>query len=241
MRQQNPPIFQALVSNVPEVNWETPKLRGAEMKRLLLSMLLAFAALQPLACMAQTTLFKFNQDGEFASISQSIDQHSSFSLSVSRNFTTGVGTTASLSYTSLTFAPDFSSLTVTQIIGVIPGSAFTGQNIQNLTLSFDTSQLDPNNSFSQTCTIDLSNTAGSACVSAPAGTIQLTFTQNGAQRTRVLAVGEEVTIGNFTERIHQRSDNSSANVSGTIFGATVSGGGATVGINHNTSLEFVRN
>ena len=210
------------------------------MKRLFVFTLFALAMLQPLAMTAQTSLFKFNQDGEFASISQSIDQHSSFSLSVSRNFTTGAGTTASLAYTALTFAPDFSTLTVTQIIGSIPGSAFTGQNTQNLMLSFDTSQLDPNNSFNQSCTINLNNTAGSACGPGPTGTIQLTFTENGMQRTRVLALGEEITVGNFTERIHQRSDNSSANVSGTIFGATVTGG-ATVGINHNTSLEFVKN
>jgi hypothetical protein len=210
------------------------------MKRLFLFALLALAVFQPLALTAQTSLFKFNQDGEFASVSQTVDQHSSFSLSVSRNFTTGSGTTASLVYTSLTFAPDFSTLTLTQIIGSIPGSAFTGQNTQNLTLSFDTSQLDAG-AFNQTCTINLSNTAGVACVPGPAGGIQLTFTENGGQRTRVLALGEEITIGNFTERIHQRSDNSTANVSGTIFGTDVSGGGATVGINHNSSMEFVKN
>jgi hypothetical protein len=72
------------------------------------------------------------------------------------------------------------------------------------------------------------------------GTIQLNFTENGAQRTRILALGQETTIGAFTTRIHQRSDNSSANVTGTVFGVTASGA-ATVGINHSSSLEFIRN
>jgi len=74
-----------------------------------------------------------------------------------------------------------------------------------------------------------------------AGSISLTFTQNGVSRARVFALGEEITIGNFTTRIHQRSDNSSANVSGSIFGASVSGSGATVGVNHNSSLELIKN
>ena len=56
----------------------------------------------------------------------------------------------------------------------------------------------------------------------------------------VLALGEEITIGAFTTRIHQRSDNSSANVTGTVFGVTASGA-ATVGVNHSSSLEFIRN
>jgi len=126
-------------------------------------------------------------------------------------------------------------------VGAIPAADLTGQNTQNLAFNFSTSDLDPATSFSQTCTIDLTNLGNSTCGAGPTGTISLSFTQNGISRTRVLALGEEVTVGNFTTRIHQRSDNSSANVSGTIFGTSVSGGGATVGVNHNSSLEFVRN
>jgi len=211
------------------------------MKRVLLLILLVFALFQAQALMAQTTLFKFNQDGEFAFLDQSIDQHTSIRVTVARNSSTGATPTASLSFALLTFSQDFSTLTVTQIAGSIPGSAFAGQNTQNLTLNLDTSQLDPTASLNQTCTIPLSNTGGLSCVPGPSGNIQLTFTENGFQRPRVLAFGAEFTNSIFTERIHQRSDNGSANFSGTVFGLTVSGGGATVGINHNSSLEFVRN
>ena len=211
------------------------------MKRLFLVTLLALIVAAPIAVNAQTTMFKFSQDGEFASISQSIDQNSSFSLSVSRNASTGAVTTASISYLSFDFDTANNLLTVNQIVGTIPAADFTGQNVQNLALNFNTADLDPTTSFSQTCIIDLTNTGNTTCGAGPTGSISLTFTQNGVTRTRLLALGEEVTVGNFTTRIHQRSDNASANVSGSIFGTGVSGGGATVGINHNSSLEFVRN
>lgn len=209
------------------------------MKRTFVSTLLTLTMLAPLALSAQTTMFKFNQDGEFASLNQSTDPNNSFSLSVSRNFTTTAGSSASMTFTGFSFAPDFSTVTVTQIVGAIPSTDFTGQNTQNLALSFDTSQLDPATSFSQTCTVDLF-TFTLTCGPLPPGTIQLNFTENGAQRTRILALGQETTIGNFTTRVHQRSDNSSANVTGTVFGVTAAGA-ATVGINHSSSLEFIRN
>jgi hypothetical protein len=210
------------------------------MKGIFVSTLLTLTMLTPLALSAQTTVLKFNQDGEFASINQSTDPSLSFSLNVSRNFSTGAGTSASISYVSFSFAPDNSTVTVTQIVGAIPSTAFTGQNVQNLSLNLDLSQLDPTGSVSQTCVIDL-NLLTVACGPGPTGTMQLNFTQNGASRTRILALGQEITIGNFTTRVHQRSDNSSANVTGTVFGTPVSSSGATVGINHNSSLELIRN
>jgi len=211
------------------------------MKRLFLAALLTVVVITPVALSAQTTKFKFSQDGEFASLTQSPDPNSSISLSVSRNSSTGTPTTASISFVSFTFDNVNSILTVSQIIGNIPAADFTGQNVQNLTLNFNTGDLDPATSFSQTCTIDLTNTANTTCGAGPTGAISLSFTQNGVSRVRVLALGEEITVGNFTTRIHQRSDNSTANVTGSIFGTSVSGGGATVGINHNSSMEFIQN
>lgn len=209
------------------------------MKRQFVFTLLTLMLLAPLALTAQTTMFKFHQDGEFASLNQSTDVNNSFSLSVSRNFTTAAGDSASLTYTGFSFSPDFTSLTVTQIVGTIPATDFTGQNTQNLALSFNTTDLDPTTSFSQTCVVDLS-TFTLSCGAITPGTIQLSFRENGAQRTRVLALGEEITTGAFTTRIHQRSDNSTANVTGTVFGVTASGA-ATVGVNHSSTLEFIRN
>lgn len=201
--------------------------------------LIAFSLLAGLALTAQTAHLTFNQDAEFASISQSTGPNSSFSLSVSRNSTTTSGAAASLTYFAFSF-PDPDTLNFVEIVGNIPASAFTGQNTQNLVLDFDTSQLDPTTSFSESCTFDLTTTS-LTCGPAPQGVINLSFTENGLNRSRTLALGQEITFGPVTTRIHQRSDNSSASVQGTIFGTPLSSGGATVGINHNSTLEFIRN
>ena len=209
------------------------------MKRMFVVPLLTLMVLAPVASSAQNTHLKFNQDGEFASFSLSTDPSSSLTFSVSRNSSTGAGTTASINYLSFNFSSDFSSLTIVQIVGAIPAAAFTGQNTQNLTLNLDMSQLDPATSVSQTCVLDVI-TFDITCGPGPTGSMQLDFRENGVTRTRVLALGEEITVGPFTTRIHQRSDNSSATFSGTIFGTPVSGS-ATVGINHNSSIEHIRN
>jgi len=200
-----------------------------------------FMAFLPLAMIGQNQHFKFNQDGEFASLSANTSPNSNFTLQVSRGFSTASGTSASISYTSFDIAPDFSSFTVIQITGAIPSSALTGQNTQSLVLNLDTtSQLDPNSSINQSCFVDFINFIVT-CVAGPQGVIHLEFQENGVQRTRVLALGEEITTGPITTRIHQRSDNSTANAQGSIFGTPVSSGSATVGINHNSSIEVIRN
>jgi hypothetical protein len=204
-------------------------------KRLIVITCMVFL---PMATMAQVQHFHFTQNGEFASVAEPTGPGSNFSLTVSRNSDNG-GTTATLNYFASSIAPDFNSVTFTQIVGAIPAGDFTGQNTQNLNLNFNTSDLDPNTSFSQTCTfsfIDFSITCGPAA----AGSIQLSFRENGTQRTRVLALAEEITTGATTLHIHQRSDNSTANVMGSVFGTSVMGGNAQVGVNHSSTLEFVR-
>src|SRR5215831_9055278 len=87
------------------------------MKHKLVFTLFTLMLLAPLALTAQTTMMKFNQDGEFASLNQSTDVNNSFTLSVSRNFTTNAGSSASLNFNAFSFSADFTSLTVTQIVG----------------------------------------------------------------------------------------------------------------------------
>jgi len=209
------------------------------MKHFYLVTLLILLTLAPITLAAQTTTLKFSQDGEFASFSQSNPPFANTSLSVSRNLTTGSTATASISFVTSSFSSDFSTFTFTQIVGAIPAGDFTGANTNNLSLNFNTADLDPSGT-NQTCVFDIITFTGS-CSAGPSGSISINFTQNGASRTRVLALGEEITIGNTTTRIHQRSDNASANYSGTIFGNAVSGADGTVGINHNSSLEFIKN
>lgn len=199
------------------------------MKRLVLLMLMVFL---PLVLMAQNQHFKISQDAEFGSVSGS-NSAGFFSLSISRN---SDQTTASLSYSA--FSVTSTSIIFTNVIGTIPASAFTGQTTQHLVLDFNTSGLDPTTSINETCTFDFT-TLIDTCTPLATGLIHLEFTENDAQRTRVLALGEEIVNGPVTTRIHQRSDNATANVVGSILGTDVSGSPAQVGVNHLSSIEVI--
>ena len=210
------------------------------MKRLLVVTLMGFL---PLAMAAQTTRVFFKQAGEFGTFSTSPDQFNSISLTVSRVANSGTPASASISYTQITLASDFNSETFVQIFGAIPAASFTGANTSDLVLNLDTSTLDPTTSFSQSCTLDFS-TFNEVCGPAPTGVINLEFQENGIQRTRVIDFNEVITNGSTTTNIRQKSDNSTANVNGSIFGTPVSttnpNTAATVGVNHNSSLEVIK-
>jgi hypothetical protein len=210
------------------------------MKRLLVVVLMGFL---PLAMAAQTTRVFVKQAGEFANYSANPDQFNSISLSVSRLANSGTPATASISYTQITLASDFNSETFVQIFGTIPASSFTGATTKDLVLNLDTSTLDPTTSFSQSCTLDFS-TFNEVCGPAPAGVINIEFQENGIQRTRVIDFNEIITNGSTTTHIRQKSDNSTANVSGSIFGAPINNTApntvATVGVNHDSSLEVIK-
>ncbi len=182
----------------------------------------------------------FRQDGAFANLQETTGPAANISLQVSRGFSTTSVISASLSYIAVDAAPDFSSLTFTNIFGTIPSSAFTGENTHRLILDFDTSQFDPTISHNETCTL-IFVPFSSVCVPGPLGRIHLEFEENGQQRTQILDFDEVITSGPVTTHIHQRSDQGSANVEGSVFGVPVSGPFATVGVNHDSTLEITRN
>lgn len=199
----------------------------------------ALMLLLPLALAAQTQHLKLTQDGAFANLNASTDPNSSFSLQVAQSSSQPGGASATLSYSAFEFAPDFSTLTIVQIFGVIPASSLTAQNTQHIVLDFDTSQLDPSNSTDQSCTLDL-NTLILTCGPGPTGQIQMDFQENGAQRTQVLALEQVQTFGSTTVRTHQKSDSGSANARGSIFGVPISSTSASVGVNRNSTLEIIQ-
>src|SRR5947209_20357059 len=87
----------------------------------------------PMVLTAQKQNFKQTNDGSFAAVSSNTDPFSSFNIQVSRNSSNRTN----ISLVSLSFALDFSTGTVTGIIGAIPNSAFAGNNTRNLTLDLD--------------------------------------------------------------------------------------------------------
>ena len=206
------------------------------MKSLLVA---TFLTLVSLGAAGQTTHIKFTQDAEFASLNQNPGPNSSFQLQVSRNVATGTTTSASINYLEFDFAADFSSFTFIQIVGAFPASSFTGQTTNDLTLTFDTSQLDPNNSISQSCTFSFV-TFTQTCGPAPTGAINVEWKGNNVVSSRVAIIRED-TLGSVTTKLHQHSDNSTASATGTVLGVTVNPAGAQVGVNHSSTLEVTKN
>lgn len=182
---------------------------------------------------------RFVQEGEFATFSQFTAPFTSISLKVSRTRSTGTPASASLQYSVVSEPADLSSLTITNVFGPIPATAFTGQNTQNLSLNIDTTTLDPTVFFSETCVIVFA-TGIETCGAGPAGLIQLNFQENDFQSSQV-NLHEVDTNGPVTTRIFQRSDNSTANLQGTVFGTDVSGSTSSVGVNHDSTLEIIHN
>jgi hypothetical protein len=202
--------------------------------------LIVFAlVILPLSLVAQSTRVFVKQAAEFASFSQTTpDGLNSTSLSVSRIANSGTPATAQLLFTQLSVAADFSTETFTEVSGTIPATSFTGANTSNLVLNVDTSTLDPTTSVAVTCVVDL-NALTEVCGPPANGVIQLTFQANNVQNTRIIDLNEIFTNGPITTHIRQKSDNGTANMSGTIFGVAVSSTQATVGVNHESSLEII--
>lgn len=205
------------------------------MKSLVVAALTIFLTL---AAAAQTTHVKFSQSGSFVSVSGSTDPNSSFSLNVAMNSSTTTGTNTSISFFDISVSPDGTSETFTIVQGSIPDADFTGQNTSSLAVNVDLSTLDPTAAFTETCTLDLI-TFNQTCTPANSGLIQVTFQENDAQRTQVLTLNEVITVGPSTTRIHQSSDNGSANAQGTILGTPISSTSATVGVNKSSTLESI--
>jgi hypothetical protein len=202
-------------------------------------LLIAVVVLLPLALTAQTKHVKLTNDGAFASISTS-NPTSNFELEVSRGFSTGNNTSTNLFFLSSSFNADLTALTLIEIVGPIPNSAFSGDNTKNLSLDLDPSTLDPTVTTIESCTLDFTQPSlGFVCGPLPAGTIHLSFQENDLQQSHLVQT-QTSTVGPVTINSHQRSDSGSANVQGTIFGASVSSSNGNVGVNHLSSIEFTR-
>jgi hypothetical protein len=190
---------------------------------------------------------KFTQEGEFASILAPLGPDASINLNVSRGSSSTSPTATFINFIFFQFSSDHSVETITQIFGEIPNSIFgeipnsdfAGTSTKSLVLDLDTSTLDPATSSSTTCTLDVI-TFTITCGPAAPGTIHLAFHENGVQATRILNLVEEDIAGPVTTLIHRTSDNGTADVQGSVFGAPVSSSAASVGVNFSSSVEIIR-
>jgi hypothetical protein len=201
-------------------------------------LLIAVFVLLPMALMAQTKHAKLTNDGAFASISTS-DSTSNFQLQVSRGIS-GPNTITNLEFVSIAFSPDLTAITVLEIVGPIPNSAFTGDNTKTLALDLDPSTLDPTVTTIESCTLDFTQpNPNFVCGPLPAGTIHLSFQENDIQENRLVQT-QTTTLGPVTIISHQRSEAGSATVQGTVFGTSISSSNGSSGVNHLSSIEFTR-
>jgi hypothetical protein len=202
-------------------------------------LLLAAVVLLPLALAAQTKHVKLTNDGAFASISTN-DSLSNFQLQVSRGLSTGNNTSTNLFFVSVAFSPDLTALTVLEIVGPIPNSAFSGDNTKSLVLNLDPSTLDPTITTIESCTLDFTQpNPNLVCGPLPAGTIQLSFQENDIQENSLVQTQTSI-LGPVTIISHQRADSGSATVQGTVFGTSISSSNGSSGVNHLSSIEFTR-
>ena len=202
------------------------------MKKILV---IAVLVCLPVVLMAQTHQ-KFTQSGKFASISEPIGSTGNFSLSATLNTDSG-GTTATIDFSEINFTPDFSSLTIVTITGNMPPTDLTGTATKTITLNFSTADLNPSTSFTSNCVISFI-TFQETCSPLPAGTISLTFNETDAFETDT-SLSQDIIMGNITKRIHSKQDTATASASGTVLGITVSGGAASVGQNHRSTVEVI--
>ena len=185
----------------------------------------------------QSTKMKFTQDGAFANLNLATSD-SSGSTVLSLQVATGTGSTASLQISEVTESADFNTLTITNEFGTIPASAFTGQNTQNLALSIDTSTLDPSTFITESCTIVFSPISVT-CGAGTVGQISLSWRENDAVSTTTNN-HVKTTVGTVTTINNQHSDNSTANVTGTVYGTSVAGATSQVGVNHMSTIQVMR-
>ncbi len=149
------------------------------------------------------------------------------------------GTSIFLSYGSFVENPD-GSATSTSGFGMIPSAAFTANNLQHFTLDVDTSQVT--GFRAETCIFGGPPTFSITCTDgAPLGPIHVDWQPNGFSSDKLIQ-HLAFTSTPFTRKLDLDQDDSSADATGSYFGASFSDlGGASIGKARDSSITITRN
>ena len=149
----------------------------------------------------------------------------------------GVGGQPFLDYSTFTLNPD-GSFTYSYGIGNIPSSTFTANNVQQMSLNVDTSQLT--GFQAQTCVTVFQPTYSSTCSDGPYGVIQLSWQNNDYSSS---TTKEKLTVvnGPVTRSIDSDSTYTSANGGGTFFGVQVQDNNSRIGTDRSRDMTLTRN
>lgn len=207
------------------------------MKRLILFALpIALGLFAVMTAYAQNATF--NAKDEFAQTSFEANGAGA-GLSVFRGPDGSGGTQTFLDYSSFQANPD-GSFTFTDGHGMIPNEAFRADTVQHFSLNADTSQIA--GFQATTCTVSFSPTFTETCTDGtPEGPIQVDWQQSETSSIHSI---EHLTStsGPFTRKLDFDEDVSSADASGTFFGAAFSDRFfARIGKAHDSSITITRN
>lgn len=192
-------------------------------QHLLLTVVLAFALYGVANAQKNST---YHGKGAFAQ-----SNFPGISLSASSGNDTSTGQ-AFVTYSTFTSNPD-GSYTYSSGDGYLPASAFTANNLQQMSLNVDTSQVSGFDA--ETCAVTFVPTYTFTCSPGPYGVIQVNWQQNGSVST-TLHENSTTTDGPFSTHVVDDEDYVSANASGTFLGTSVVDYFSQMGTNHGSTV-----
>ncbi len=208
------------------------------MKRLLLSAFLVGLGIAAAGSPAQAQTVTFHGNDAFAQ-AHFVANGAPVDLFMFSSKDQSTGTSIFLSYGSFVENPDGSSV-FTSGLGLIPSSAFTANNLQHFTLDVDTSQVA--GFRAETCVFSGPPTFTFTCTDgSPLGPIHVDWQQNGFSTDKMVQ-HLTFTSGPLTRKLDLDQDDSSADVTGSYFGASFSDlGRASMGKARDSSITITRN
>lgn len=117
--------------------------------------------------------------------------------------------------------------------GVVPSSDFAGNNVQQMSLNVDTSQVSGFNA--STCVVYFVPTYSYTCTPGPYGVIQVNWQQNGNYSTSSTS-NFSGSNGPYSTHVIDDSQYTSANSSGTFLGTSVVDYGSSTGTSHGSTV-----
>jgi hypothetical protein len=119
--------------------------------------------------------------------------------------------------------------------GFIPNSAFIANNVEQMSLNVDTSQVSGFNA--STCVVQFEPSYTYTCTAGPYGVIQVNWQANGNSSSSTKS-NFQGTEGPYSIHTIDDSDYSSANATGTFLGTSVTDYGSEIGTSHGSQVSI---
>lgn len=141
-----------------------------------------------------------------------------------------------LLYSTFAANPD-GSYTFSSGDGFLPASDFSANNVTQMSLNVDTSQLSGFNA--STCIVYFVPTYSFTCSAGPYGVIQVNWQKNGSYSSTTKS-NQMGTDGPFSTHFLDDSQYSSANATGTFLGTSVVDYGSMICTSHGSTIMITK-